>query len=94
MLNAKAIILVGARDFGRCPLASNVLTALWPVLGRPVLERLLSNLADQGIRRAVVCCNGERQLLAESIRFDNRLQLEFYDELLPVGVRGQAGRAE
>ena len=88
MLNAKAIILVGARDFGRCPLASNLLTALWPVLGRPVLERLLSNLADQGIRRAVVCCNGERQLLAESIRFDNRLQLEFYDELLPVGTAG------
>jgi NDP-sugar pyrophosphorylase family protein len=48
MLDAKAIILVGARDFGRCPLASRLPTALWPVLGRPVLDRLLSNLADQG----------------------------------------------
>lgn len=88
MLNAKAIILVGARDFGRCPLASRLPTALWPVLGRPVLERLLSHLADQGIRRVVVCCNGERQTLAESIRADDRLQLEFYDEPLPVGTAG------
>ncbi len=87
-LNVKAVILVGARDFGRCPLASNVPTALWPVLGKPVLERLLSHLADQGIRQAVLCCNGERQLLAESIRADDRSHLEFYDELLPVGTAG------
>ncbi|UCF14270.1 MAG: exosortase [Phycisphaerales bacterium] len=63
-------------------------TALWPVLGRPVLERLLSHLADQGIRQVIVCCNGERQLLVESIRADDRLQLEFHDELLPVGTAG------
>jgi len=88
MLNAKAIILVGARDLGRCPLASRLPTALWSVLGKPVLERLLSHLADQGIRQAVVCCNGERQLLAESIRADDRLKLEFCDELLPVGTAG------
>jgi len=87
-LNVKAVILVGARDFGRCPLASRLPTALWPVLGKPVLERLLSHLADQGIRQAVICCNGERQLLAESIRADDRLELEFYDELLPVGTAG------
>jgi exosortase len=84
----KAVILVGSRDFGRCPLASNLPTALWPVLGRPVLQRLLSHLADQGIRQVVVCCNGQRQLLTESIRADGRLQLEYYDELLPVGTAG------
>jgi len=59
MLNAKAVILVGARDFGRCPLASRLPTALWSVLGRPILERLLTHLADQGIRQVVVCSNGE-----------------------------------
>lgn len=88
MLNAKAIILVGARDFGRCPLASSLPTALWPILGKPVLERLLSHLANQGIKQVVICCNGERQLLTESIQADRRLQLEFYDELLPVGTAG------
>lgn len=88
MLNAKAVILVGARDFGRCPLASRLPTALWPVLGRPVLDRLLTCLADQGIRQVVVCSNGEGQLLADTICADERLEVEFYDELLPVGTAG------
>jgi exosortase len=63
-------------------------TALWPVAGRPVLQRLLVHLADQGIRHAFVCCNGEGSLLAESICADDRLELEFLDELLPVGTAG------
>ncbi|MHC4074161.1 MAG: nucleotidyltransferase family protein, partial [Planctomycetota bacterium] len=88
MLNAKAIILVGGRDFGRCPLASRLPTALWPVVGKPVLERLLSHLADQEIKQAVVCSNGEGSLLAESICADSRLELEFLDESLPVGTAG------
>lgn len=88
MQNVKAIILVGARDFGRCPLASRLPTALWPIVGRPVLERLLSHLADQGIRRAVVCSNGEGPILAESICADSRLELTFFDESLPVGTAG------
>jgi exosortase len=88
MLNAKAIILVGARDFGRCPLASRLPTALWPVVGRPALERLLAHLADQGIRKAVICSTGEGPLLAESICADSRLELKFFDELLPVGTAG------
>jgi exosortase len=88
MQNAKAIILVGARDFGRCPLASGLPAALWSIAGRPVLERLLSHLADQGIRRVVVCSNGEGPMLAESICADSRLELEFFDESLPVGTAG------
>jgi exosortase len=88
MFNAKAVILVGGRDFNRCPLASRLPTALWPVAGKPVLERLLAHLADQGIARATVCSNGEGSLLAESIRLDDRLQVTFEDEPLPVGTAG------
>lgn len=88
MLNVKAIILVGPRDFGRCPLASRLPTALWPVLNKPALDRLLSHLADQGVTEAVVCSNGEEPLLAETISPDPRLELEFYDEPLPVGTAG------
>ncbi len=84
----KAVILVGSRDFGRCPLASRLPTALWPVAGKPVLERLLSHLADQGIKQAAVCSTGESQLLAGSIRTDDRLELEFLDDSLPVGTAG------
>lgn len=84
----KAVILVGNRDFNRCPLASRVPTALWPVAGKSVLERLLCHLADEGIRQAVVCSSGEGSLLAESIHADERLDLEFLDEPLPVGTAG------
>lgn len=84
----RAIILVGSRDFNRCPLASRLPTALWPVAGRPVLERLLTHLADEGIKRVAVCSSGEGSLLAESICPDNRLEVTFVDEPLPVGTAG------
>jgi exosortase len=84
----EAVILVGSRDFGRCPLASRLTTALWPVAGEPVLERLLSHLANQGIRRVVVCASEKGSLVAESIKVDERLELRFVEESLPVGTAG------
>jgi len=84
----KAVILVGSRDFGRYPLASRLPTALWPVAGESVLERLLSHLADQGIEQVVICSSSEGSLLAESIAADHRLKLKFLDEPLPVGPAG------
>ncbi len=89
----KAIVLVGSRDFNRCPLASRVPTALWPVAGKPVLERLLRHLADQGVRQVAVCSNGEGSHLAESICADARLELTFLDEPLPVGTAGSVRSA-
>ena len=88
MLDAKAIILVGSRDFGRCPLASRLTTSLWPLVGKTVLERLLTHLANEGIRQVVVCSGEEGSSLAESIHADDRLELEFLDEPLPVGTAG------
>lgn len=88
MQNVKAIILVGSRDFGRCPLASSLPTAMWPVAGKPVLERLLIHLADQGIKQAVVCGNCVSSLPAEKILADDRLELSFLDESLPAGTAG------
>jgi exosortase len=84
----KALILVGGRDFGRCPLASYTPTALWPVMGQPVLERLLTHLADQGIKDIVIGSNDEDSLLIESIRVDKRLEVKFLEEPLPVGTAG------
>ena len=84
----KAIILTGSRDFGRCPLASHLPPALWPVMGKPVLEHLLTSLADQGIKQATICSNGDGSLLRESIHADNRLDLNFLDESLPAGTAG------
>ena len=84
----KAIILAGGRDFGRCPLASRLPTALWPIAGKPVIERLLGHLARQGIKQAVVCSNDDSALLKGSIGDINSMQLKFPEEPLPVGTAG------
>ena len=84
----KVIILVGHRDFGRCPIASQVSVALWPIAGKPVLERLLVHLANQGIRKVTICSSGNDPLLWESIHVDNRLDIKFLTESLPVGTAG------
>jgi exosortase len=88
MQRVKAIILVGNRDFGRCPLASRLPTALWPVLGKSVLERLLKHLADQGIKKAVICGGGASSLPGKMDLTDDRPALSFVDETLPVGTAG------
>ena len=49
---------------------------------------LLISLAKQGIHRAVICSNGDGSLLAESIHADDRLELNFLDEQLPMGTAG------
>ena len=85
---AKAIILVGSLDFGRCPLASRLPTALWPVAGISVLERLLSHLVDQGIKEAVICGSGASSLVDKMNITDNRLALSIFDETLPMGTAG------
>ena len=84
----KAIILVGSRDFGRCPLTTELPPALWPVLGKSVLERLLTSLADQGIKHVAICSNGNGSQLAKLIHADNRLELKYLDEPLPAGTAG------
>ena len=84
----KAIILVVGRDFGRCPLASRLPTALWPVAGKPVLERLLDHLANQGIRRAAICSDTNGASIAEFVHADSRLELTVLDESLPGGTAG------
>ena len=85
---AKAIILVGNRDFGRCPIASRLPTALWPIAGKSVLERLLSHLADQGIEQALVFGRDAGTLLDKINCAYGRLTLSFFEETLPVGTAG------
>jgi exosortase len=86
--NIKAIILAGSRDFNRCPLASRLPTALWPIAEKRAIDKLLVHLAKQGVGRAVICSNGDGSLLAESIHTDNRLKLKFLREQLPSGTAG------
>jgi len=88
MQSIKAIVLVSNRDFGRCSLASRLPTALWPIAGKTVLERLLYHLADQGLQKVVICGCGASSLLNDRNPVDDRLTLSFVDEELPVGTAG------
>jgi len=84
----KAIILNGYRDFGRCPLATRLPTALWPVAGQTALEHLLDHLANQGIQKVKVCYSSDGLSLSKSIHADPRLNIKLLDEPLPVGSAG------
>ncbi len=58
-LDIRVVVLVGGQDFGRCPLAARLPAALWSVMGRSALERLLDHLADEGIKKVTVCSETE-----------------------------------
>lgn len=84
----KAIILAGNGDFGRCPLASHLPAALWPIAGKPALEYLIQHLWRQGIKQTVICSNGNARQLNESIASTCSMELKFLDEPLPAGTAG------
>jgi len=86
--NIKIIILAGSRDFGRCPLASRLSTALWPVAGKTAIERLLVHLSNHGVKQVVICSNGDASLLRQSIETQDHIELKFLDEQLPLGTAG------
>ena len=47
-LDIRTVVLVGRQDFGRCPLAAHLPTALWPIVNKPAVERLLEKQGTLG----------------------------------------------
>jgi len=84
----KAVILIGPRDFGRCPVASRLHRALWPVVDKPVLQRLIENISCQGINKFVICCEGDSRQIRRSLAISDSLEIEFLAESLPRGTGG------
>lgn len=87
-LGLTAVILAGGRDCGRCQLASETPPAMWPILGRTAVERLLDGLALQGINRAVLCCNGHEARFRRHLSGRSPISLSFAREVLPSGTAG------
>ncbi len=87
-IRIRTVVLVGRRDFGRCPLAARLPVALWPVGGKPMLERLLRHLADQGIRNVALCCDETASPSIAAIPMDNRLTVRLVIEELSSGTAG------
>lgn len=85
----KAVILVGALDFGRCPIGSRLNRALWPVFGKSALQRLIDLLAGQGMRRFVICCQDDQiDQLQPLIQAPARADVRFLKDAFPRGPAG------
>ena len=87
-LDVRAVVLVGGRDFGRCPLAARLPTALWPVTDQPVLAHLLHHLAEAGLGRVAVCCAKEDAAAVAAVCRDARLEAVPVVEELTAGTAG------
>ncbi len=87
-LNIRTVVLVGSRDFGRCPLAARLPAALWPIGDTPALRRLLDHLAGEGIADVTVCCGQDVRTQVEEICTGDRPHVTLVVEDL---VRGTAG---
>ncbi|NLW84891.1 MAG: exosortase [Phycisphaerae bacterium] len=88
MEQVKAVILIGARDFGRCPTATRLNRALWPVAGKPVVQHLIEGLAAQGLRRFVLCCENSADQVRENIQLPAHLDVRFIEATMPRGTAG------
>lgn len=83
-----AVVLAGSRDFGRCPIASRLPVALWPVLGQSALERVVRCLNVQGIRDACVCSEEDAGYFKSLSANASGMTLKFFEESLRVGTAG------
>ena len=84
-----AVILVGSRDFGRCPLATSLHRSLWPVFDRPMLECQLVLLAREDVGSAVVSAT-ESALVEEAVgrRMYGAMPVSFVADRMPRGPAG------
>jgi exosortase len=87
-LDVRAVVLVGGRDFGRCPLAAHLPTALWPTADKPVLAHLLDHLAEAGFGQAAVCCAKGDAAAVETVCRDGALKTVLVIEELTAGTAG------
>jgi exosortase len=84
----RTVVLVGRQDFGRCPLAARLPVALWPIAGKPAVERLLRHLAHEGLRDVALCCEDAASSSVAAIEMDRRLAVRLVIEQLSSGTAG------
>jgi exosortase len=87
-LDVRVVVLVGGRDFGRCPLAARLPTALWPVADKPVLAHVLDHLAEAGFGRVAVCCAKDDSEAVGAVCRGTRLEAVPVVEELTAGTAG------
>ena len=88
--NTKAIIFSGNENFGRCPLASRLPMALWPVFDKPAIEHLLLRLSNYGVKQTVICSNCDDTTVKNAVDVSSyhNMDLKFSESSLPAGTAG------
>ena len=86
--NSAAAILVANNDFGRCAIASELPRALWPIGQKTVLQRLVDHIAEQGIKKIVICSALNPVKLGKSVSIPKGVEIRFHQELFPRGTAG------
>lgn len=84
----KAVVLVGPRDFGRCPLASQKSTALWPIVDKPALYSVLDQLIANGIDSINVALQSEDREIITALENYNSPKVNYSAAKLPTGTAG------
>jgi len=84
------LVLAGGQGTRLKPLVSDRAKPMAPVAGRPFLEWLLLALAEQGLRRFVLCTGHLASELEESLGDGRRWQIEiaYSREARPLGTGG------
>ncbi len=54
-----AVILAGAADFMRCPIAGRIPVSLWPLIDRPLIYHQLGHLTSAGVSRVALCISAD-----------------------------------
>lgn len=88
-MERSAVILLGGRDFGRCPIATERPRALWPLVEKPVLEYQVAHLRRQGVTHVVICADADTPVPREEIAANcDGVSFEFVTDRMPRGSAG------
>jgi exosortase len=83
-----AVILAGGAEFGACSFRGALPAALWPVAGRPAVERVIEQLALNGVRRVVIAVRGEIADHFARLNTPADVEVTVSPETLPLGTAG------
>jgi NDP-sugar pyrophosphorylase family protein len=86
------IVLAGAHGWTESPLERVVCRPLVPIVGRPLLFRILDWIRSGGVETASICANTDTLLLRRSLGDGSELGigLDYFEDVMPRGPAGCA----